>query len=208
MRSTAVITSRTVLASAVLTTIALFGIISPDAIPQSQAARIVIGAVIVLCFIGIVYFRVTAKVPVRPGSDDKTLAALLIVPLLLTTMFTQGCISADTAQETWGKLSPAQKTLVIADSLQKGFMRVKELYGDVYQVVPQDTKDKMAENLAPRINKAQPIIEAFVAAAVAWSESGIEPDNIDMLKADAQAAYGAVSADVQTLVTAVEAAGK
>ena len=199
MEKGAIITSRTVLASAILTTIALLGVISPEAIPHSSTARILIGAVVVACFFATVYFRVTAKIVVAPDADDRTLASLIIVPLLLSVMFTQGCLSADTAQETWDKLSPAEKTLVIADSIQSGFIRTKELYGEVYQAVPADIRDKMSTTLAPKINKAQPVIEAFVQAAIVWNSTNEKPEDIDKLKADAQAAYSAISSEMQDL---------
>jgi hypothetical protein len=177
----------------------------PEFILRSPEAKAIIFFFIICGVIGVIVGRAHARRLLKPSFDDKALASLVILPLLLTSMFTTGCLT-EKVQETWSKLTPAEQTLVIADALQKGHLRLKEVYNEVYAAAAPELKIKMSSSIAPKINKAQPIIELFVSGALLWNETQTKPDNIDILQADAQAAFTAASTELQALATSTSSA--
>ena len=199
MSKSSLVTSRTIWAGVIMAIVALFNIFTHDILPHSMAAKTVSAGIVLACLVAIVYFRARARNLLHVGSDDKSVAALVIAPLLLMGLFTQGCMSVTNVKDTWDKLTPAEQTLYVADSLQKGHLRLKEIYLEVYNAANDKMKDQMMTNLAPKINRARTLIEIFVTAAVLWNETHQKPDNIDVLKADAQAAYGEVSNELQAM---------
>lgn len=196
---TDIVTSRTVWAGVIMAIVALFNIFTHDIIPHSAEVKAASALVVLACLLGIILFRARARNLLRFGSDDKSIMALVLAPLILSGLFTQGCMSIGSMKDTWDKMTPAEQTLVVADSLQKGHLRLKEIYLEVYNSVDEKTKDKMMTSLAPKINRAQTLIELFVTAAIAWNETKVKPENIDVLKADAQTAYGGVSTELQSI---------
>ena len=194
-----IVTSRTVWAGVIMALVALFNIFTHDILPHSMLAKATSATIVLLCLAAVIVFRARARTLLHVGSDDKSVAALVVAPLLLMGLFTQGCTSVTNVKDTWDKLTPAEQTLYISDSLQKGHLRLKEIYLEVYNAADDKMKDKMMTSLAPKINRAQTLIEIFVTAAVLWNETKMKPDNIDMLKADAQTAYGDVSTELQNM---------
>lgn len=195
----AIVTSRTVWAGIIMAIAALFNIFTHDILPHSMEAKIASAGIVIMCLVGIIIFRMKARNIIEIGSDDKSVVALVLAPLILTGLFTQGCMSVNNVKESWDRMTPAEQTLVVADSLQKGHLRLKEIYLEVFNAADTKTRDTMMTNLAPKINRAQTLIEIFVTAAIAWNETQQKPANIDVLKADAQAAYGDVSNELQNL---------
>lgn len=198
-KKSSLVTSRTVWAGVIMAMVALFNIFTHDILPHSMLAKLTSAGIVILCLGAIVLFRARARNLLGIGSDDKSVAALVLAPLILTGLFTQGCMSVTNVKDTWDKLTPAEQTLYVADSLQKGHLRLKEIYLEVYNAANEKMKDQMMTNLAPKINRAQTLIEIFVTAAVLWNETHQKPDNIDVLKADAQSAYGEVSNELQAM---------
>lgn len=185
----ALMTSRTVWGIMTLTALGILGAIF-DGLAYAVVPMIAVAG------FGCVYFFSQEHPAFGITQDDKALLSTAMVPLLVLLLtMTSGCALIGGKDMNASNLTPAQKTLIVADGIQTSFMSAKNAYITIYNSSSDEKKAKMEEKYAPIINAAQLSVQNFVAVAIVWAETQQKPADIEAKKMDALRSAGeAISA--------------
>lgn len=146
----------------------------------------ILAPMIIVAGFGCAYFFSQEHPAFGITQDDKALLSTALVPaLVLMLTMTSGCALMGNKDLNASNLSPAQKTLVIADGIQTSFMSAKNAYITIYNAASDEKKAKMEEKYAPIINAAQLSVQNFVAVALVWAETQQKPADIEAKKMEA-----------------------